>query len=502
MQNFKIKNSLIIVVFGILLLSVVPTIFTNSLTKIQLTLAQSEAMPSNETTETQNSTQERLPKQEGFSVNVLAANLSQPHNILYGPDNALWITERFAKNITRIDPSSGLELNSIPVPNVHQSEGQDGLMGMAFDPDFNNTNHIYVAYTYDAAATGEELDRRTKITRFTYDAATGNITEPMDLIKGLSGSTDNNSGRMTFGQDGTLYYTIGDQGKNYLSYYCMENQAQELPTVDQVTAQNWTAYEGKVLRMNSDGSIPDDNPMINGVQSHIFTYGHRNAQGIAVGPNGDLYIVEHGDKSDDELNLLQAGGNYGWPNIAGYQDDLTYQYINWSGAENCKSLKFSNTVPRPPGVPVMNESEFEAQDFEPPLSTFYTVPYNYNFTNPVCKDLPYICNPTVAPSSLHLYTSNAIPGWENTFLITTLKAGKIFQLALNENGTALTSDPAELFRSENRYRDIAFSPDGRTIYAITDTSGPAQAIDDGVTNDLWNPGSLLVFRYQNNMTSQ
>ena len=95
--------------------------------------------------------------------------------------------------------------------------------------------------------------------------------------------------------------------------------------MDQVTAQNWTAYEGKVLRMNSDGSIPDDNPMINGVQSHIFTYGHRNAQGIAMGSNGDLYIVEHGDKSDDELNHLQAGGNYGWPNIAGYQDDLTYQ---------------------------------------------------------------------------------------------------------------------------------------------------------------------------------
>ena len=325
MQNFKIKNDLIIVVFGILLLSVVQTIFTNSLTKIQLTLAQSEVMPSNDTAGTQNSTQERLPKQEGFSVNVLAANLSQPHNILYGPDNALWITERFAKNITRIDPSSGLELNSMPVPNVHQSEGQDGLMGMAFDPDFNNTNHIYVAYTYDAADAGEELDRRTKITRFTYDAATGNITEPMDLIKGLSGSTDNNSGRMTFGQDGMLYYTIGDQGKNYLTYYCLNNQAQELPTTDQVTAQNWTAYEGKVLRMNSDGSIPDDNPMINGVQSHIFTYGHRNAQGIAVGPNGDLYIVEHGDKSDDELNLLQAGGNYGWPNIAGYQDDLTYQ---------------------------------------------------------------------------------------------------------------------------------------------------------------------------------
>ena len=86
--------------------------------------------------------------------------------------------------------------------------------------------------------------------------------------------------------------------------------------------------------------------------------------------------------------------------------------------------------------------------------------------------------------------------------MTTLKTGKILQLALNENGTALTSDPSELFRSENRYRDIAFSPDGRTIYVITDTSGPAQAMDGGVTNDLWNPGSLLAFRYQGDITGQ
>jgi glucose/arabinose dehydrogenase len=147
----------------------------------------------------------------------------------------------------------------------------------------------------------------------------------------------------------------------------------------------------------------------------------------------------------------------------------------------------------------MNESEFEVPNFVPPLHTFYTVENGYNFTFPGCD---YICWPTVAPSSLRLYTADVIPGWENTFLMTTLKAGKIFQLALNENGTALTSDPTELFRSENRYRDIAFSPDGRTIFVITDSSGPAQAIKGGVTDDLWNPGSLLVFRYQDNTTSQ
>ena len=191
MQTFKIKNSLIIVVFGLLLSSLAPTIVSNSLTKIQPTLAQSESqfsMPSNDTVEAQNSTQKRLPKQEGFSVSVLATNLSQPYNILYGPDDALWITERVAKNITRIDPNNGSKLNSMPVPNVHQSESQDGLMGMAFDPDFNNTtSHLYRLYI--RRDSGEELDRRTKITRFTYDADTGTITEPIDIIKGLSGST-------------------------------------------------------------------------------------------------------------------------------------------------------------------------------------------------------------------------------------------------------------------------------------------------------------------------
>jgi PQQ-dependent dehydrogenase (s-GDH family) len=266
-------------------------------------------------------------------------------------------------------------------------------MGMTFDPDFNNTHYIYVAYTYDANP-GEELDRRTKITRFTYGAVASIIIEPVDLISGLSGSIDHNSGRMTFGPDGKLYYTIGDQGKNYLTLYCLDNQAQELPTVEQITAKNWSAYEGKVLRMNPDGSIPPDNPVINGVQSHIFMYGHRNAQGIAVGPNSVIFISEHDDKSDDEVNLLQAGGNYGWPYVSGYNDGQAYQYVNWSAAQNCEDLEFNNIAPQPPGVPVMNESEFDKTNFVPPLATFYTVENGYNFTFPGCD---YICWPTVAP---------------------------------------------------------------------------------------------------------
>lgn len=484
--KIQIGNGIItIALFGLLLLS---TILGNSFTKAQSALAQTEdpipTLPTNKTL-----AQGQLPRQEGFSVKVLATNFSAPHNILYGPDGALWITERVGKNVTRVDPSDGSRLSIMPIPDVHQSGGQDGLMGMAFDPDFNNTNHIYVAYTYDAAS-GEELDRQTKITRFTYDTATNTIGQPFDLISGLSGSVDHNSGRMTFGLDGKLYYTIGDQGKNYLTLYCLENRAQELPTAEQVIAKNWTAYEGKVLRINPDGSIPDDNPVINGVHSHIYTYGHRNAQGITVGNNGVLYISEHGDKSDDEVNRLQAGGNYGWPYVAGRNDSRAYQYVNWSAAENCEDLEFNNIAPAPPGVPVMNESDFDAASFVQPLATFYTVENGYNFTE-------YIRWPTVAPSSLRLYMSDVVPGWEenNTFLMPTLKAGRIFQLVLNENGTALDREPVELFRSENRYRDVTFDPDGRTIYVITDSFGYAQAIGGGVTHELLNPGSVLVFRY-------
>jgi PQQ-dependent dehydrogenase (s-GDH family) len=506
--RFNLGYGLItLALFGLILLSVIPTMFgggSSSTTMIvQPALGQPEDPfpgPGIETlTPAQRSAREQLLKQEGFSVSVIARNLSAPLNILYGPDDTLWITERIGKNITRIDPINGTKLSSIPVPNVHQSGGQDGLLGMTFDPNFNNTHHIYVAYTYDADP-GEELDRRTKITRFTYDPATNTISESMDLISGLSGSSDHNSGRMTFGPDGKLYYTIGDQGKNQLALFCLNNHAQHLPTAEQVAAKNWTAaYEGKVLRMNPDGSIPDDNPEINGVKSHIYTYGHRNAQGISVGPNGDLYIAEHGDNSDDEINRLQAGGNYGWPYVSGYNDNKAYQYYNWSAVENCEDLTFNDVAPAPPGVPVRNESEFNAPSFMPPLQTFYTVESDYNFTDHTCGEMASVCYPTVAPSSLRLYTSDVIPGWENNLLMTTLKAGRIFQIALDENGTAPAHEPVELFRSENRYRDIAFGPDGRTLYVITDMMGPVQAMKEGpitTTTALWSPGSLLVFTYE------
>ena len=195
-------------------------------------------------TPAQQKAREQLLNQGGFSVKAITRNLSAPLNILYGPDNALWITERVGKDIVRIDPVNGTLLSSFPIPNVHQSAGQDGVLGMAFDPSFKNNHHIYVAYTYNENP-GGELDRKTKITRFTVDLTSNKISEPMDLITGLSGSSDHNSGRMTFGPDGKLYYTIGDQGKNQPALACLNNMAQHLPTAQEVAAKNWRIYEGK-----------------------------------------------------------------------------------------------------------------------------------------------------------------------------------------------------------------------------------------------------------------
>ena len=160
-----------------------------------------------------------------------------------------------------------------------------------------------------------------------------------------------------FGLDQKLYLTIGDQGYNQLSLYCTPIRSQELPTTDDVRARNFQRYEGKVLRIGLDGSIPADNPMLDGVRSHVYSYGHRNAQGLIQAPDGKLYASEHGPSMDDELNLIQAGKNYGWPYVAGYQDDRVYVYANWSRSAPapCSTLKFNDIV-APPSVPQQKES--------------------------------------------------------------------------------------------------------------------------------------------------
>jgi len=429
---------------------------------------------------------------ERFTMRVVTTGLEGPWEVTWGPDQQLWVTERRGRRVVRINPVDGSRTTLLTLHEVHQSVSQDGLLGMALHPDLlrgaTGNDYVYLAFTYDDAP-GTALARRMAIRRYQYDASARTLSKPVDVITGLPTHDDHVGGRLVIGRDLKLYLTIGDQGSNFGGNRCNANHAQDLPTAAQVSAHDWSAYQGKILRINLDGSIPADNPEIDGVRSHVFSYGHRNPLGLVVGPNGELYESEHGPNTDDEVNLIEGGRNYGWPNVAGYRDDKTYVYANWSASKPtpCRMLPPGNAVPE--SVPTQSESSWNNARFAPPLRTFFTVENGYNAQG--------IGSATMAPGGIDLYTSAAIPGWRNSLLALSLIRGVVYRLMLASDGRSVAGAPSELFPTANRYRDIAVNPDGRTIYLATDPDGPSRDTS-GAQRALANPGSILEFKYAGN----
>ena len=438
-----------------------------------------------------------------FRRTVLAAGLEGPWELTWGSDNMLWVTERTGKRITRIDPATGQRKVAITIDEVSAPGGQDGLLGMALDLA---NNYVYAGYTYvdrskgeNPAVTGKPPAYRYlygKIVRFTYDKASGTLSKSQDVITGLPVGNDHVSGRLKIGPDRKLYYTVGDQGHNQLGNFCLPIEAQRLPTQDEVNRKVYAAYVGKSLRLNLDGSVPADNPKLAGVVSHVYTYGHRNMQGIDFGPDGTLYASEQGPKTDDEVNILKGGGNYGWPHVAGVRDNKAYEYARWAEASTpCSQLSFSDLA-IDPSVPREPESAF-TKPFNEPIATMFTVPTDYNFHDPVCKGVDFICWPTVGASSIEYYASKGkgIPGWDKVLLITTLKRGSLYVLPLTADGQKAAGHMSRYFQSENRYRDTAVSPDLRTIYVATDQTGLGEALGGGTISTMQNPGAIFAFTY-------
>ncbi|MEQ8239635.1 MAG: PQQ-dependent sugar dehydrogenase [Cyclobacteriaceae bacterium] len=426
-----------------------------------------------------------------FDMEVVgsAEMLTNPWEVIYGPDDMLWITERQIGKVVKVDPSSEnpsrIELLTIPDLNPADIGGQCGLLGMALHPNLGKgqgNDFVYLAYTY-----GEP--RQLKIVRYTYE--TNTLIEPIEVISGLPAATSHNSGRLIIGPDLKLYYTIGDQGANQYRYTCNETLSQHLPTQTEIDSKDYSNYPGKVLRINLDGSIPDDNPILNGVQSHVFTYGHRNAQGLVFSSSGMLYSDEHGPKSDDEINLLIGGKNYGWPHVAGYQDDQAYDYCKYFTLQDCENSDYDRLI-CPAGVDSDAESSWSHPDFMEPIQTMYTVPNDYDFGGGSCGS-SNICWPTIAPSSIDFYEGNEISGWDNSLIVTSMKVGRIFRYKLSDDGTSIVGEPMEYFNTQNRYRDIALSPNGKTFYIITDNDGSTIGLSGAVTSNLHNKGSILKF---------
>jgi PQQ-dependent dehydrogenase (s-GDH family) len=440
----------------------------------------------------------------GFSKRIVATGLDNPFQLVWGPDDYLWITERTAGRIVRVLPSNGSTVPAIVIADL-LTDGPGGLLGMALDPGLlKNTgnDYVYAAYTYDADANPATVTRRAKIVRFTYDSRAHALRDPRDVLAGLPAGTDHQGGRLIIGPDRKLYFTIGDLGADQLANFCKPNRAQSMPTAAQLRAGDWSLYEGKILRLNLDGSIPADNPTIAGVRSHIYSYGHRNPQGLVFGTDGKLYESEHGPNTDDEVNVIRAGKNYGWPHVAGYQDDQSYAYANWSASRGvpCESLTFTAYPAVPPSVPLQKESSWSHPDFTPPIQTFRTVPTGYDFKNPKCADreLYYQCWPTVAPSSLAVYSaSNGIPGWNHSLLMPSLKHGTVYRMQLDAAGTAVIGEPDENqpLKTVNRYRDVVVRPDGLALFVATDVDGNTQDQSGRPAMKVENPGSIIEFLY-------
>jgi PQQ-dependent dehydrogenase (s-GDH family) len=207
------------------------------------------------------------------------------------------------------------------------------------------------------------------------------------------------------------------------------------------------------------------------------------------GPGGLLYASDHGPSSDDEIDLITAGGNYGWPLVAGHKDDRGYVYANWSASAptQCSDLKFDNLNP-PTSVPQAKESAWNDSNFVAPLATFFTVPPGYPFATSG--------NATVAPAGIDIYTAGAIPTWANSVLLAGMRTGTMYRMKLSADGKTVVGAPLEYFKSTNRYRDVTIGPDGRRIFLATDSFGATSDAKGTRTETLSHPGAVLEFTYR------
>jgi glucose/arabinose dehydrogenase len=215
-------------------------------------------------------------------VHVLAENLEIPWAIDVAEDGRLFFTERAGR--IRVIENGTLLQDPVSFINVAQN-GEAGLLGLALHPNFTENHLLYVYHTYSNGST--VFNKVVMLTE-----RDNKIVESQDIITGIPAADRNDGGRIKFGPDGMLYVATGDARQQDL-------------------AQNGASLAGKILRLNPDGTIPEDNPFEG---SPVYSYGHRNVQGLAWHPvTGELYASEHGPEGNDEINLIRAGANYGWP---------------------------------------------------------------------------------------------------------------------------------------------------------------------------------------------
>ncbi|SHN27603.1 PQQ-dependent sugar dehydrogenase [Gracilibacillus kekensis] len=227
-------------------------------------------------------------KSSKTDLTVLADNLDVPWSITKH-ENAFYITER-PGGIVKIE-NEEMERQTISLKKDQSDAAEAGLLGFVLASDFSESNLAYGYYTYES-----ESGQFNRVV--TLRLSSDGWQEEEVLIDEIPSGTYHHGGRLEIGPDDKLYVTTGDASNAEI-------------------AQDLNSLGGKILRMDLDGSIPEDNP---DPDSYVYSYGHRNPQGVAWTPSGELYASEHGNSANDEINKIEAGGNYGWPIIEGNQE--------------------------------------------------------------------------------------------------------------------------------------------------------------------------------------
>lgn len=224
-------------------------------------------------------------------IGVVAENLDTPWEIVFLPEGDMLVTER-PGTVRYVNPEGKLAAEPIAEVEGAMEIGEGGLLGMTLHPDFETNGYVYLYYTYS----GQGSNTLNRVVRMRYENET--LSNQEIMLDAIPGASNHNGGRIAFGPDGNLYITTGD--------------AQE-PSL----AQNTSSLAGKILRVTPEGEPAPGNPFAN----EIYSYGHRNPQGLAWDSQGKLWSTEHGrsgiQSGFDEVNLIQEGGNYGWPDIQG-----------------------------------------------------------------------------------------------------------------------------------------------------------------------------------------
>ena len=318
-------------------------------------------------------------------VDTVYTGLDVPWEIQYGPDGNLWFTERKGL-VSKLDPVTKTRTIVLDIENEVYQEYESGLLGMALHPDFLNTPEVFLVYTY-----GTSPDVFEKLVKYTWNGTA--LVSPVIVLDNINAFTTHNGSRLIFLPDNTLLMSTGD-------------------AQDQPAAQDLNSLNGKILRLNTDGSIPQDNP---DNSSYVYTFGHRNIQGLQLTPNGRIYISEHGPTTNDEFQLLMPNRNYGWPTVEGYCD-------------------------------LPDEETFcTANNVEEPLMAW---------------------TPTIAPSDLIYYDNDAFPEFDDKILMTILKDKKVRAISLNVPGSQVTGEDDYFTQMFGRLRDICIGPQ-KELYLAT-----------------------------------